>query len=66
MKTPSPPTRPPQSPSEDFTQSVAGEEDPGAAMDMPWDKPAPGDETPPGTPGTGDDVSPRRGGGGGV
>jgi hypothetical protein len=65
--------------------SVAGEEDPGSALDLPRgtegrsDQPAgqasgrpadaqppmnPGDEAPPGTPGTGETVCPRCGGSG--
>lgn len=50
-------------------ESVAGEEDPGASIDMalPPDAPmAPGDEAPPGTPGTGENVCPRCGGSGKV
>lgn len=71
--------------SADLSQSVAGEEDPGASIDMGVspgrsDQPAaqgegkqpsgqrgpmaPGDEAPPGTPGTGEDVCPRCGGSG--
>jgi hypothetical protein len=38
--------------------SVAGEEDPGASFDVP------GDQAPPGTPGTGETVCPRCGGSG--
>lgn len=49
-------------------QCVAGEEDPGASIDLvsgPAHPPmAPGDEAPPGTPGTGEDVCPRCGGSG--
>lgn len=47
--------------------SVAGEEDPGASIDMATqqDVPmAPGDEAPPGTPGTGEKPCPRCGGSG--
>jgi hypothetical protein len=40
-------------------ESVAGEEDPGASIDM-----SPGDEAPAGTPGTGDAVCPVCGGSG--
>jgi hypothetical protein len=85
MNTPARPS--PESP--DLSQSVAGEEDPGASVDMSGnaaaspgrsDQPAgqgdgkqpsgaqapmaPGDEAPPGTPGTGEDVCPRCGGSG--
>ena len=45
----------------DLSESVAGEEDPGASVDMPI---SPGDEAPPGTPGTGEDVCPNCGGSG--
>ncbi|MBC5766538.1 hypothetical protein [Ramlibacter albus] len=45
-------------------ESVAGEEDPGASIDMSQAPMAPGDEAPPGTPGTGEDVCPRCGGSG--
>jgi hypothetical protein len=68
----------------DLTESVAGEEDPGASIDMAVeagksDQPAsrrgdkssdaqapmsPGDEAPPGTPGTGEKVCPDCGGSG--
>ena len=64
----------------DLGQSVAGEEDPGASLDMPIspgkpDQPAgqpsgaqgpmsPGDEAPAGTPGTGETVCPSCGGSG--
>lgn len=54
----------------DLSQSVAGEEDPGATID-PAGRPggaqppmSPGDEAPAGTPGTGEDVCPRCGGSG--
>ena len=51
----------------DLSESVAGEEDPGASVDLavrtpaasgaPTPQPmAPGDEAPPGTPGTGEDL----------
>ena len=43
----------------DLSESVAGEEDPGASTDM-----GAGDEAVPGTPGTGEDVCPRCGGSG--
>ena len=43
----------------DLSESVAGEEDPGAATDM-----SAGDEAAAGTPGTGEDVCPRCGGSG--
>jgi hypothetical protein len=42
----------------DLAESVAGEEDPGAAIDLPMAAAAPG------TPGTGEDVCPRCGGSG--
>jgi hypothetical protein len=45
----------------DLTESVAGEEDPGASIDLPI---APGNEAPPGTPGTGEKVCPSCGGSG--
>ena len=45
----------------DLTESVAGEEDPGASVDMAI---KPGDEARPGTPGTGEDVCPACGGSG--
>lgn len=68
----------------DLAESVAGEEDPGASIDLAaapgrsdqpagrrGDEPsgpsapmAPGDEAPPGTPGSGEDVCPRCGGSG--
>ena len=78
----------PQSPASqgeplDLAESVAGEEDPGASIDLampgrsaqvaeqgsqqsPGAQPrlSPGDEAPPGTPGTGEDVCPRCGGSG--
>jgi hypothetical protein len=87
-----PPSHPPAQPGDpiDLQQSVAGEEDPGASIDLAtprgteWnaqspapavartqaaDPPpgpgapmAPGDEAPPGAPGTGEDVCPRCGG----
>jgi hypothetical protein len=50
----------------DLQESVAGEEDPGASIDI--DQRAaqapmsPGDEAPPGTPGTGEDICPDCGG----
>lgn len=59
--------------------SVAGEEDPGASFDVPADPPAgiaprqpvgaqpamaPGDQAPPGTPSTGENVCPQCGGSG--
>jgi hypothetical protein len=58
--------------SRDLEQSVAGEEDPGAAIDIDQhasrkSAPAPmspGDQAPPGTPGTGEDVCPDCGGSG--
>jgi hypothetical protein len=46
----------------DLAESVAGEEDPGASIDMAFERP--GDEAPPGTPGTGEDVCPACGGSG--
>ncbi len=47
-------------------QSVAGEEDPGAAIDLTAQPQpmAPGDQAPAGTPGTGEGVCPRCGGSG--
>jgi hypothetical protein len=50
-------------------ESVAGEEDPGASIDMAQTPPppapmSPGDQAPAGTPGTGDTVCPRCGGSG--
>lgn len=48
-----------------ITESVAGEEDPGASLDLPVAKAlplAPGDQAAAGTPGTGEDVCPRCGG----
>jgi len=45
----------------DLNESVAGEEDPGASIDLPV---SPGDEASPGTPGTGEDVCPSCGGSG--
>ena len=47
-------------------ESVAGEEDPGASIDLAAPTPpapmSPGDEAPAGTPGTGETVCPRCGG----
>lgn len=60
------PTHPP-SPVDIARESVAGEEDPGAALDMEATPPPPsdpGDETPPGAPDTGETVCPRCGGSG--
>ena len=59
----------------DLSESVAGEEDPGASVDLavrtpaasgaPTPQPmAPGDEAPPGTPGTGEDLCRTCGGSG--
>lgn len=63
----------------DLDTSVAGEEDPGASFDAPADQPvgvaprravgaqppmAPGDEAPPDTPSTGENVCPQCGGSG--
>ncbi len=45
----------------DLSESVAGEEDPGASIDFPI---SPGDEAPPGMPGTGEGVCPTCGGSG--
>lgn len=45
-------------------ESVAGEEDPGAAVNPPPAPMAAGDEAPARTPGTGEDVCPRCGGSG--
>lgn len=44
------------------TESVAGEEDPGASIDIPGTPMAPGDQAPEGTPGTGEGICPRCGG----
>jgi hypothetical protein len=54
-----------------FSESVAGEEDPGASVDLvaaPRASPAPreGDDAPPGTPGTGEALCPACGGSGSV
>ena len=53
----------------DLAESVAGEEDPGASIDVTAKQPgqaakpmSPGDEAPPGTAGTGEDVCPDCGG----
>ncbi len=43
-------------------ESVAGEEDHGASIDAPATPMAPGDQAPPGTPGTGEGLCPRCGG----
>jgi hypothetical protein len=59
----------------DLSESVAGEEDPGASVDLavrtpaasgaPTPQPmAPGDQAPPGTPGTGEDLCRTCGGSG--
>ena len=59
------------------SQSVAGEEDPGASLDMPASSPGstaprppgatnPGDEAPEGTPGTGENICRKCGGSGRV
>src|SRR5262245_22315834 len=54
----------------DLSTSVAGEEDPGASIDLAGERPsgqapmAPGDEAPAGTPGTGEKPCPRCGGSG--
>lgn len=80
-----PPSTPAKGEDLDLTNSVAGEEDPGASIDLAMpgrsDQPAgqgsqqspgaqprmsPGDEAPPGTPGTGEDVCPQCGGTGRV
>ena len=45
----------------DLAESVAGEEDPGASIDVAS---SPGDEAPAGTPGTGEKVCPDCGGSG--
>ena len=62
-----PPTTPAGSPAAPApvdlaAESVAGEEDPGAAIDVPGTPMAPGDQAPPGTPGTGEGLCPRCGG----
>lgn len=46
----------------DLTTSVAGEEDPGAAVELGQRPMAPGDQAPAGTPSTGEDVCPQCGG----
>ena len=63
-----PPAKAPEQANLD-SQSVAGEEDPGAALDMPEGRPAsqsvtrpPGDEATRGTPGTGDNICRKCGG----
>ena len=53
----------------DLKQSVAGEEDPGASLDLAVVDDAqaqmkPGDQAPPGAPATGENVCPRCGGSG--
>lgn len=53
----------------DLAESVAGEEDPGASIDLEARAGAqapmsPGDEAPAGTPGTGEDICPACGGSG--
>ncbi len=52
------------------SESVAGEEDPGASLDMPVSEPDaplnPGDEAPAGTPGTGENICRECGGSGRV
>ena len=51
----------------DLTESVAGEEDPGASIDMATGAQAPmspGDQAAAGTPGTGENVCPQCGGSG--
>ena len=50
----------------DLTTSVAGEEDPGASIDLAIEKTplSPGHQAKPGTPGTGETVCPRCGGSG--
>jgi hypothetical protein len=57
--TPSSPGRAPE-----FDQSVAGEEDPGASVDIGSAPLRPGDEAPAGTPGTGEKQCSRCGGSG--
>lgn len=65
MTSPLPPARAPDSPAVDIAeQSVAGEEDPGASIDVQPTPMAPGDQAPAGTPGTGEDVCARCGGSG--
>jgi hypothetical protein len=56
---------------EDLSQSAAGEEDPGSAIDLAVETPgskrapmSPGDEAPAGTTGTGEDICPDCGGSG--
>lgn len=52
----------------DLGESTAGEEDPGASIDIAQKAASsplrPGDEAPPGTPGTGEDICPVCGGSG--
>jgi len=48
----------------DLGQSVAGEEDPGASIELPVPPTKPRDEAPAGTPGTGETVCPSCGGSG--
>lgn len=48
----------------DLEESVAGEEDPGASIDLPIPSGKPGDEAPAGTQGTGENVCPNCGGSG--
>jgi hypothetical protein len=48
----------------DLGQSVAGEEDPGASIELTVPPTKPGDEAPAGTPGTGETVCPSCGGSG--
>jgi hypothetical protein len=48
----------------DLEESVAGEEDPGASIDLPIPSGKPGDEAPAGTQGTGEGICPNCGGSG--
>ena len=67
MTTPNSPTPDERTGLVDLSRSVAGEEDPGASIDMTQaDAMAPGDQAPPGTPGTGEDVCASCGGSGKV
>jgi hypothetical protein len=56
-ESPQPPAPPGKLPAVDLTESVAGEEDPGASIGMPLG-------APPGKPATGGDACPRCGGSG--
>ncbi len=51
-------------PADPACESVAGEEDPGASIDLVGVPMAPGDQAPAGMPGTGEDMCPQCGGSG--